>query len=160
MINPAAALRRLSSSHRLYLTGGVLIAATIAAASLAVWERRQQTIESYQRELTNLSITLAEQSARSIQAVDLVIQETQSKIAAAGVDSASEFNRRMATEPIHRFFAQRLSNLPQAQGVGLIDAKGFLIVSSRHWPMSPLDLSDRDSYTHFRDHDDREVFIS
>ena len=160
MINPAAALRRLSSSHRLYLTGGVLIAVTIAAASLAVWERRQQTIESYQRELTNLSITLAEQSARSIQAVDLVIQETQSKIAAAGVDSASEFNRQMATEPMHRFFAERLSNLPQAKGVGLIDAKGFLIVSSRQWPMTPLDLSDRDSYTHFRDHDDRGVFVS
>ena len=160
MINPAAAIRRLSSSHRLYLIGGILIAATIAAACLAVWDRRAQTIKSYEREVTNLSITLAEQLARSMQAVDLVLQETQSKLAAAGVDSAAQFSRRVAAEEIHRFFAQQLSNLPQADGTALIDADGFMIASSREWPVPRLDASDRDYYVHFRDHDDRGVFIS
>src|SRR5271169_3473801 len=160
MFNPANTLRRLSSSHRLYLIGGIVIAATIVAASLAVWERRQQSIESYQRELTNLSITLAEQTARSMQAVDLVLLETQSRVLAAGVDNPVEFNRRMTTEDTHRFLADRLATLPQAQGIGLIDADGLMISSSREWPVSRLDVSDRDYFVHFRDHNDHGVFIS
>ena len=160
MIGPAAAERRLSSSHRLYVIGGILIAATIVAAGLAVWERRQQSIESYQREMTNLSIVLAEQSARSMQTVDLVLQEMQSMVEAAGVDDAAKFTRRMATEDVHRFLANRLATLPQAAGVGPVNAEGLMINSSREWPVSRLDLSDRDYYVHLRDHDDHGVFIS
>ncbi len=160
MINRANALRRLSSSQRLYLIGGIVIAATIFAAGLAVWERRQQSIESYQRELTNLSITLAEQMARSIQAVDLVLLETQSTVLAVGVDNPAEFNRRMAAEDAHRFLADRLATMPQAQGIAVINADGLMISSSREWPVSRLDASDRDYFVHFRDHNDHGVFIS
>ena len=160
MINSADPIRRLSSSHRLYLIGGVLIAATIVAAGLAVWERRQQSIESYKRELTNLSITLAEQSARSMQAVDLVLRETQSKVEAAGVDNAAEFTRRMASEEIHRFLADRVAALPQAMGISPINADGLVINTPREWPVSWVDVSDRDYYVHFRDQDDRGAFIS
>ena len=160
MLSPASTARRLSSSHRLYLIGGIIIAATIVVAGLAVWERRQQSIESYQRELTNLSITLAEQAARSIQAVDLVLLETQSRVLAAGVDNPADFDRRMTTEDTHQFLADRLATLRQAQGIGLIDANGLMISSSREWPASRLDVSDRDYFVHFRDHNDHGVFIS
>ena len=159
MNSPDDAVRRLSSTH-LYLIGGILIAATIVAAALAIWERRQQSIESYQRDLTNLGITIAEQSARSMQAVDLVLRETQSKIEAAGVDNAAAFTRLMATEETHRFLANRVATLPQAIGISPINADGLVINTPREWPVSWVDVSDRDYYVHFRDHDDRGVFIS
>jgi PAS domain-containing protein len=153
-------VRSFVSSHRFFLIGGTLAAATIAAAVLTIWERRQETVSSYRRELTNLSVTLAEQTARSMQAVDLVLQEIQSKIAAAGIDNPAALARQIADEATHQFLANRLSVLPQAQGIGVIDAHGVLINSSRGWPVQRFDVSDRDFSQHFRDQDDRGVFVS
>jgi PAS domain S-box-containing protein len=153
-------VRSFFSSHHFYLIGGIVVAATTAAAVLTIWERRQETVSSYHRELANLSVTLAEQTARSMQAVDLVLQEMQSKIAAASIDSAAAFDRQMADEATHQFLANRLSVLPQAQGIGVIDANGVLISTSRDWPAQRFDFSDRDFFRHFRDQDDRNVFVS
>ena len=152
--------RLATPACRLYSVGGILIAATVIAASLIVWERREQAISSCERETTNLSVALAEQTARSMQAVDLVIQETQSRVMAAGIDNPEQFTRLMATAGTHRFLADRLAALPQADGIGLIDADGIMINGGRDWPLPRrLDLSDRDYYRHFRDRDDPGAFV-
>jgi signal transduction histidine kinase len=146
-------------SHRFHLIGGALIAATVIGANLMVWERHQETISSYERELENLSVTLAEQTAQSMQAVDLVLQELHTK-AAAGTEDPAAFERDMASESAHQFLANRLSALPQAQGIGVVDAKGVLIASSRDWPARRFDFSDMDFFRHFRDTDYHGVFVS
>jgi PAS domain S-box-containing protein len=152
--------RLASPAHRIYLVGGMLIVATLVAAALIVWERRQQVILSTERELANLSVALAEQTARSLQAVDLVLRETQSRVSAAGIDTPEQFKRLMASDDIHRFLADRLATLPQADGIALLDAGGVMINGGRTWPVPPrLDFSDRDHFRHFRDNDDPGVFV-
>jgi PAS domain S-box-containing protein len=42
----------------------------------------------------------------------------------------------------------------------LVGANGFLVNGSRFWPIPQVDLSDRDYYQHFRQHDDAGLFIS
>jgi PAS domain S-box-containing protein len=161
MTNSFATLWRIAvTTRRLYWVGGIIIAAALIAAVVVVLERRQQAIKSYEREISNLSVVLAEQTARTMQALDLVIRETQSKIRAAGIGSPEQFAHSMTTEEVHRFFADRLAALPQADGIGLVDVDGRMINGSRLWPMPRLDVSDRDYYRHFRDHDDPGVFIS
>jgi PAS domain S-box-containing protein len=136
-----------------------IVGVTVIAAGLTIWDRQEETIASYRREMTNLGTVLAEQTARSMQAVDLVVKEVQAKVAAAGAVNPEEFKRVMGTEAIHRFLVSRQESLPQADSIGLIGPDGMLINGARNWPVPLIDLSDRDYFTHFRDHNDAGLFI-
>ena len=74
--------RRSAPSHRLSLAGVILVGVTIIAAGLTIWDRREESIASYRREITNLGTALSEQTARSMQAVDLVLKEIQAEVVA------------------------------------------------------------------------------
>jgi PAS domain S-box-containing protein len=153
--------KRLSrTSRRLSLTGFLLIGITIGGAALAIWGRYADTLAHTTDETAKLSLVLGEQTARSIQAIDLVLQEVQAKVLAAGISNAGEFRRMMGTEAIHVFLFDRLKNLPQARAIGLVSSDGWLVNGSRLWPIPAVQLSDRDYYKHFREHDDHGLFIS
>jgi signal transduction histidine kinase/DNA-binding response OmpR family regulator/HPt (histidine-containing phosphotransfer) domain-containing protein len=158
---PAAEPRGPSnSSRRLSLVGLVLAIVTLVAAGLAVWDLREDAIANYQEDMANLGVVLREQTTRSFQAVDLVVQETREKVLAAGVETPDQFNRLMATEGIHDFLRERIKNLPQADSVALVSAEGRIVNFSRFWPVPSTDVSDRSYYPYLRDHDDPGVFIS
>jgi PAS domain S-box-containing protein len=158
---PAAEPRSPSySSRRLSLVGLALAIVTLVAAGIAVWDLREDAIANYQQDMTNLGVVLREQTTRSFQAVDLVVQETREKVLAAGVETPDQFNRLMATEGIHDFLRERIKNLPQADSVALVGAEGRIVNFSRFWPVPSTDVSDRSYYPYFRDHDDSGVFIS
>ena len=153
--------KRLSAtSRRLSLTGFFLIGVTIAAAGLAVSDRYAETLTHSRSETAKLSVVLGEQTARSIQAIDLVLQEMQAKVPVAGIGDPEEFNRVMGTPALHEFLLERVKNLPQARGIGLVGSNGWLVNGSRFWPIPQVDLSDRDYYRHFREHDDAGLYIS
>jgi PAS domain S-box-containing protein len=152
--------RRVRASRRLSLVAIGLLFVIILAAGLAVWDRREEAIAHSRQEITNLGIVLAEQMARSLQTADLVLQETQGMVVAAGVDSPEQFERSMASEDSHRFLADRLKLVPQADAVGLVSADGRLVSSSRVWPTRAVDLSDRDYYVHLHEHDGSGLYIS
>ena len=153
--------KRLSrTSRRLSLTGFLLIGITIGGAALAIWDRYADTLAHTTGETAKLSLVLGEQTARSIQAIDLVLQEMQAKVLAAGISNADEFRRTMGTRAMHEFLFERLKNLPQARAIGLVSSDGWLVNGSRLWPIPAVQLSDRDYYQHFRDSDDPGLFIS
>src|SRR6266446_2504511 len=142
--------RRFGSSQRLFLGGSFCIAVTIIAACLAVWDLRDERIADETKDTKNLAVALAEQTARTIQAVDLVVQETRQMILASGVTDPDQFRPRMATEEIHRFLLARLHNLPQANSIALLDDAGGIVNFSRTWPIPVIDASDRDFYLYWR----------
>jgi PAS domain S-box-containing protein len=151
--------RRFRASRDLSLVGtGLLV--VIVVAGLAVWDRREEALARSRQEITNLGIILAEQMAQSLKAVDLLLQETRGMVLAAGIDTPEEFERTMATEDVHRFLADRLKLVPQVDDVGLVEADGKLINSSRGWPARDLDLSDRDYFSYLQQHDNPELYIS
>jgi signal transduction histidine kinase/CheY-like chemotaxis protein/HPt (histidine-containing phosphotransfer) domain-containing protein len=148
------------SSRRLLLAGLALVVITIAAAGLADWDLHQNAIESYREDMTSLGVVITEQTARTVQAVDLVVQEVRDKILASGVGTPEQFKRLMAGEEIHHFLADRLKNLPQADAIVLVDADARLLNFSRFWPAPLTDLSQRDYYEYLSRHDDDDIFIS
>jgi PAS domain S-box-containing protein len=151
---------RSRASRHLSFVGFGLLFVIVITASVAVWDRREEALARSRQEMTNLGIVLAEQTARSIQAVDLILEEMQARVLSAGVEKPEDFDRQMSTEEIHRFLADRLRDLPQADGIGFITADGRLINSSRTWPVALLDVSDRDYYIYLREHNDLGVSIS
>jgi signal transduction histidine kinase len=150
---------RAQSAWHLVFIGSVLIAVTIVTAGLEVWEQYRGRIDREVAETRSLAIVLAEQTARAFQAVDLVLQETQTMVRAANVADPEHFARQVETEDVHRFLLDRLHSLPQADAVSLIDSTGRIVAFSRAWPTPTIDTSDRDFYAYWRDHADSHAFI-
>ncbi|MBV9016364.1 MAG: PAS domain S-box protein [Alphaproteobacteria bacterium] len=133
---------------------------TVVGAGFAIWDRHAETLAHTRSETTKLGVVLAEQTARSIQAIDLVLQEMQAKVLDAGAGGAEHLGQAMATSAVHEFLAERSKSLPQARAIGFVSASGKLLNGSRFWPIPPIDLSDRDYYIHLRDNADAGLFIS
>jgi signal transduction histidine kinase/DNA-binding response OmpR family regulator len=137
-----------------------LILLVLVSALLAVWDGRQWAIRDYEDRQTRLGVVLAEQAARAMQAVDLVVAGTAAHIEASGVASDSDLRREMSTEAFHAELAQKLRNLPQLDAITLQDASGHAINTSRFWPSVGIDLSGSDIFRHFRDTSEDGAYLS
>jgi len=152
--------QRFRASRHLSFVGFGLLVIILLTASVAIWDRREEAIARSRQDIINLGVVLAEQTARSMQAVDLVLQETTAMVLAAGVHSPEQFRRLMGTEEVHRFLVDRLKVLPQADAIGLVNADGKLVNSSRFWPAPDFDVSDREYYKYLRQNDRPGTYIS
>src|SRR5262249_40427161 len=121
---------------------------------------RREAIRNYQQEMTNLGVVLAEQTSRTFQAVDIVLQELCEKIANAGITTPEQLKLTMGTEEIHRYLVDRQHDLPQADALVIVDADGKRFNFSRTWPVQIIDLSDRDYYAYLREHADAAAFVT
>jgi PAS domain S-box-containing protein len=147
------------SGRGLALSGCLFIAVTVIAAGLAIWNLREERIADEMKDAQSLGVVLAEQTARTIQAVDLVIQQTQAMVLAGGVQQPDQFKLRMGAKDIHDFLIDLLKNLPQANSLALFDDAGRMTNFSRVWPPPVLDVSDREYFQYPRDHNAPEAFI-
>jgi len=128
--------------RRLVLAFGIVAALIIAAgAALFIWITREKALEDGQARLSELSLVLAEQTARSISQIDSIL-----------IGLAPEVERlaglpREAAEPIlHALLAAR-AGVPQLQSIVVLDGRGRSFASSEERPMRPADVSDR-AYFH------------
>ena len=80
---------------------------------LAVWDLRGERIADETKDTKNLAVVLAEQTARAIQAVDLVVQETQAMVLAAGVTDPDQFRLRLGTEQLTISFSTDCTASPR-----------------------------------------------
>ncbi|MGH7007673.1 MAG: sensor histidine kinase, partial [Stellaceae bacterium] len=150
----------LRASRRLSGLGAAVIAATIVAAGLTIWDLHDDAVRDYQRDMTNMGVLIAEQTSRSLQSVNLVLNETRQKIVESGVTDPASFDGRMGTESVYQFLRLELKGVPQAEALIMIDADGRVINYSRQWPVQPINVSDRDFFQYLRDHNDPQPFIS
>jgi PAS domain S-box-containing protein len=152
--------RRLPTSRGLAVIAAVLVAITIAAGGILVWDQRNGAIENAQHDLTDLGIVLADQTTRSFQAVDLVLRDTGAEVQRRGVERPEQLRELLGTEAVHAFLQDHLKHLPQADSIGLIGADGTLVNLSRLWPVPDLNLADRDYFRQLRDHQESDTVIS
>jgi signal transduction histidine kinase/DNA-binding response OmpR family regulator len=154
--------RRSVSSWGRYLsvTGAVLAVALLCASGLAILDLRSDAIFDYRRDMRNLGIVLAEQTVRSMQAVDLVVRETRDKMMSGDIRTPEQFKQAVGGEQNYHFLRNQLKSLPQADAVIVLGADGKIENSTRTWPTQRLDLADRDYFIELRDHPEIGLFIS
>src|SRR5258707_13013952 len=97
-----SATRRLHpANRRVYIIGCLCIGITIAAACLSIGLLRRDQIKEQMGNANDLAIVLAAQAGRSIQGVDLIVQETRGMALAAGATDPRKFRGLMATGTGH-----------------------------------------------------------
>ena len=155
-----AAIRVLLRSARAFVLLSVLVATAIgAAAGLMIWHTRQTAFDEHRRGMASMGVVLAEQTARYVQIIDLVVQEVTAESANLSIETPADFQYRLGTSEFQAYLAGRVNHVPQAGAIALIDADGQLLNSSRGWPVTHINASGRDYYHYFKEHDEPGVFI-
>jgi hypothetical protein len=155
----ASLWRHPPSNRRLNLIGLAVVCMTLMAAVLTIWDLRREATKTYTEEIENLGVAFAEQTSRTLQAVDLVLDQVKDRVLGAGIETPAQFEQLLSGRKWHQFLTDRLKNLPQADALTLIDADGKRINASRRWPASAPDFSDRDFIAYFRLHDEPASFL-
>ncbi|MDB5601484.1 MAG: hypothetical protein JWN71_3528 [Xanthobacteraceae bacterium] len=137
----------------LLLGGGLLVA-------FVVWQLRTDALDEARRDNANLALVLAEQTARSVQTIDMVLRDLQDGLEKYDLESLADFWRTLGSETIHQLLKDRSARLTHVDSIALIGAAGTLVNSSRQWPVPKLSLADRDFYRHFNETKDSQTFIS
>ena len=138
--------RDLTFRSLICVAAGVLGLAVVAIA-FTIWALRSDAAEDAARETGNSATILAEQTSRTVQAIDIVLTELQERIYRMGVSTPENFRSLTDNAPMYQLFVERLARLPQAMVISLVDADGKMWTTTRSWPRPNIDLSDREYFT-------------
>ena len=143
-ISPRATRTRLA---RLFVISAVVISAAIILGTAAIISSlRNHALEEAKGQVENVAFMLAEQTDRSLQAVELLAENIIGRIRRLDVTSTAEMERRLAGLDAYTLLKDTISGLPFVESVSIIGARGDSINSSRAWPPRKLNLADRDYY--------------
>jgi PAS domain S-box-containing protein len=132
---------------------GVLVILAFAASSAYDgWRAYGNALSATEREIVNESNTLAEQTAWTFQAVDLLVEDTARWYRTDGV--------RMAPEHIDEVLANRVSGVRQVSLLTVTDARGIQRYRSNGPPPPDFDVSDRSYFIAQRDSAVPGVYMS
>ena len=149
------------SSFRIFIAVAVALTCTAALAICwAIWYLRADAIRNASRDTGNLATVLAEQTNRSVQSIDLMLDELQERITAQGARTQNEFRRRLQGEDTFHLLTERMVHLSHITLIALVDKNGWLVNSTNRWPLPPTNVSDREHFQHVKTHNDGSIYIS
>ena len=141
------------------MAGGLTCVSALAIGA-TIWWLRSDAIADASNNSNNLAIVLAHQIDNSVQSIDLVLSEIRDREEVSGTQAPNDFNRILRNEDTNRFLLERMPRLQQVSFFGLVDKNGILVNTTRQWPSPKIDLSDRAYFSHFKNNDDNNIFIS
>lgn len=121
--------------QRIVAAGIVLVAAFAGSAIYDGWRLHQQIMFATERELGNLAKALAEQGARNLQAVDLLLRDTGEWWETAG--------QALPPDAVSAALSARVVGVSQVSVLTLVDREGMQKYRSRVTGEPLADVSDR-----------------
>ncbi len=131
--------RSISRSRLLVRATIGVIALLLIASGIAIGLLRADAIAITQDENHRLGVIFAEQATRSLQSVDLILQDMAEKIADSAADDSVSLRNYVSARDVYEALARRLTNLPQVDAILIIDAERHLANSDRPWPVVNLE---------------------
>lgn len=137
-----------------------LIGLGAVAIGLTVWALRGDVLREVNADTANIAAVLAEQTARSVQLVDLAATDIEEKFSSDGPVDYDAYLKEMRSEATWNYLVERMARLPQADVVAVIDRYGNPANTARIWPAPDVDLSDRDYYKHHKNTVSSDLYVS
>jgi len=121
--------------QRIIAAGVILVAAFAGSAVYDGWRLHQQIMLANEREIGNLAKALAEQGARTLQAVDVLLRDTGEWWETTGRD--------LRSDAVASALASRVVGVSQVSVLTVVDAQGMQRHRSRVTGEPLADVSDR-----------------
>lgn len=142
------------------IAAAALVLVTVCAAGVTVWKMHAQVDRETRANLGKLALVIADQTARSLQAVDVALRDVSQRVSADGADTQNGQRIGMRDQRLHFLLAQQAHYLPQISNLIVIASDGRMSNQSRAWPVPDMMLGGREQFRHLRDHDDDSLFVS
>ena len=152
--------KRLLTFRGLIITAAALIALAVLATVLTIIGLRGDAIQDAERDSGNIATVLAEQTANSVQAIDLTLAQLQNRIAATGTATPEQLRAVAAGADMFHVLRSHLTRLSEADVITLVGADGRILNNSRVFPSHKLDLSDREYFQLARAGGSAELFVT
>ena len=156
-------LRLLKTNRPLQRIGalGVAVLAVLCGGTAIVLNRlHDETLAEAALGLRTLNASLAEQTARAIEGIDLTVNGIAEQIPPENRRSPEAFKRLRFERQVHEILKAKASSLPQMEALSLIAADGGLVNFTRQFPAPTLDLSRRDYVLALKDADPGQAYVS
>lgn len=147
------------SIQKLAVVAAGLLGAAVLAIGLTVWWLRAHEIGDATRDTGNLATVLAEQTNLAVQSIDLVMDEIQKRLENLDARTQDNFSHLQQDKTTYNSLTDSLSQLPHAALISLIDKNGQVVVVTQKWPTPSIDLTNRDYFQHFKNNDDRGIYV-
>ena len=145
----------MRTSRFVLVAGSLLVFALVLGCGIGLWQLRKETLVEQQDNLQRLTMALAEQTERSFQSIDLVIEQTRRDIDSLGsVEAITDGSK------LHQILKAKIFGLPQGQAILVFDADGKMIAHSREFPTPKVNVADRDYFLNQRDMAEDRLFVS
>lgn len=155
----AVRLTRFPPRLTLAALGALLIAILMAAAAVTIVKARHQQLDYAARELAQLSLTLSEETARTMQSVGQLLTDVQARLDVSRVMSADDLATYAGSREFYQFLREKIRDTTYIDTLAVLGPDGRLIGNSRSWPATPVDSSDRDYFFVHRDAPSLSVFV-
>jgi diguanylate cyclase (GGDEF)-like protein len=153
-------LRNGARAPIMIIAGPALLAVAVIALVVALMQLRADALADTRRDIANLARVFADQTGRSVQAVDLVLRDLLDSISEKQDGTIEAFGPFAGGDAIRRELMEKVARLPQVDAFSIVDSHGRLANASRTAPSIGLDLSDRDFFKHLSAHAASGLFIS
>lgn len=133
-----------SSTRALLLVFAIAIVVLVFGTTGLLYDLRQNDIAQAKTQLGGLSRVLADQTAKSLENISLVMRNAQDRL-------SDPLGRRLELDdnPVTFLLKARAAGLPQLRSLFIIDANGDLANSSLADLSRSISLGDRDYFQHF-----------
>jgi diguanylate cyclase (GGDEF)-like protein len=146
--------------HFLLAVAGGLTCVAAVAIGLTIWWLHSDAVAEAFKDSTTLATVLAEQTENSIQSIELVLTEIRDHEKILGAQTPDDIDRGLRGDDTYQFLMERRSRLAQAEFISIVDKNGKLVNSTQQRPTPEIDLSDRAHFLHFKNNDDKSIYIS
>lgn len=147
-------MQRLFQPRALISIGIGLASGTMALFGWFAGQLGDVTLREAEQNQVNMTRMLAEHTARTIEATDLILRVAVTQVSARGLPT-DEATRGAIRSRI----LERMANVPQVSSLLVLDADGRAILDSSAASPRPHDASDRDYFQVHRDRPDAGLHI-
>ena len=123
-----------------------LILAIILFGIIAIKTARDRQISFWKNQLENVTLTLALQSAQSIDTASIVLNNVVEEVNQTGFVDNADFRKKMSTLPMHDMIRDRKLGLGQIDVISIIASNGDNLNFSRSYPVKGINLAERDYF--------------
>ncbi len=152
--------RRQLTFRGLIITAAALIALAVLATAATIVGLYGDARQDAEHDAGNIATVLAEQTVRSVQAIDVALVELQNRIVATGAETDAQLRAAVGGENMYHALRDQIARLAEADVISLVDTAGHIISNSRVYPSRPGEFSDRDYFRRARDGNSVELFVT
>ena len=137
-----------------------LILTLILFGYIAIETARLRQTESWERQIESITLSLSIQTSQSIDTGYIVLDTLVSAIKKYEFKDEEDFRKKMSTKEVFDILQNRKMGLSQIGVVSIIGANGDNLNFSRFYPVSGINLSERDYFKAQKENPNLPIYIS